>query len=330
MDAAGVLPTPRNFELWYAHLSGANPELSRRLATLSNEGVALTPAVLDTLHADCATSELDVDAVVEGAEAIGQAAQAVVDQVATGGEELRRYGDILLHWTNQLGERRTVDGLVQAVATLTAETARAGERNRILEQQLSASAARIARLKDSLAEVKREATTDALTCLCNRKAFEARLRRLLTAARTDGGAVSVLLIDVDHFKRINDTYGHHTGDLVLRLIGRLLCDNVKGRDTAARYGGEEFAIILAGANLQAGAIVAEQIRAALDGKRLVNKTSGQGVVGVTVSVGVAQFRPGETASSLIGRADAALYRAKHVGRNRVCTEDVRELDMVTA
>ena len=322
MNAAGASPTPRNFELWYTHLSGANPELSRRLEALLNEGAALTPAFLDTLHADCTASEADEDAITEGVEAIGQAAQAMVDQVTTGGEELRRYGNTLSHWTAQLGELQTVDRLVQAVATLTAETARAGERNRILEQQLSASAARIARLKDNLAEVKREAMVDALTSLCNRKGFDARLRRLLSAAKADGSAVSVLLIDVDHFKRVNDTYGHHTGDLVLRLIGRLLRDNVRRHDAVARYGGEEFGVILAGTNLQAGEIVAEQIRAVLDGKRLVNKVSGKGLAGVTVSIGVAQFRSDETAASLIKRADAALYRAKHLGRNRVCAEEV--------
>ena len=321
LEGAGVVPTPRNFELWYTHLSGADPKLSWRLEALLNKDAALTDAVLDSLHADCATPEFDLDAITDKAEAIGREAQAVVDQVTGNGAELRRYGDTLAHYAVQLGERRTVDGLVQAVATLTAETARAGERNRALEQQLSAAAARIARLKDTLAEVKREATTDALTSLCNRKAFDARLRKALSVAKSDGTAVSVLLIDVDHFKRVNDTYGHHAGDLVLRLIGRLLCDNVKGRDTAARYGGEEFAIILAGADGNAGAIVAEQIRAALDSKRLVNKASGEDMGAITLSVGVAQFRPGEAASSLVSRADAALYRAKRNGRNQVCTED---------
>ncbi len=209
---------------------------------------------------------------------------------------------------------------MQAIATLSEETRRAGERNRVLEQQVTASAARITRLRQNLAEMKQEATTDVLTGIANRKAFEARLRRAITQARSEQGALSVLLLDIDNFKRFNDLHGHRTGDLVLRLVGRVLADNVKGRDCAARYGGEEFAILLAGADLRAGATVAQQICDALSGKHLVNKGSGQGLGRVTASVGVAQFRDNETPAALVERADLALYQAKRTGRNRVCVE----------
>jgi len=107
---------------------------------------------------------------------------------------------------------------------------------------------------------------------------------------------------------------------VLRLVGRVVADNVKGRDTAARYGGEEFAVILAGADLRAGAVVAGQMRAVLDGKRLVTRGEQRHHGSVTISAGVAQFVAGDTAASLVERADAALYAAKHAGRNRVCIE----------
>ena len=330
MDAASVLPTPRNFELWYTHLSGGTPELSRRLLALVADDATPTDADLNALHAECVASGPDGDAIADGADAIDQAAQTVVKQIAENGAALREYDASLSSVTRQLGQDRTTDGLLRAVAMLTAETARASERNRVLEQQLSASATRITRLRQSLSEVKQEATTDALTGLCNRRAFDARLRRAMAHAKAGDGPLTLLLIDADHFKHVNDTYGHKVGDLVLRLIGRVLASNVKGRDTAARYGGEEFAVLLTGADLHAGAIVAEQMRAALDGRRLVNKGSGQHVQGVTVSVGVAQFRPGEASATLVERADAALYRAKRGGRNRVCADSAPELDAVVS
>ena len=323
MEQHGVVPTPRNFDLWFTSLDGSNPELGRRLSAILAADEPLTPAMLETLRAECMTPEVDVEAVAEGTEAIQSAAQDLLEQVAGSGSSLREYGRALSHWAVQLGQDRTVEGLTRAVATLAGETARASERNRTLEGQLAAATMRITRLKDSLAEVKQEATTDALTGLCNRKAFDVRLRKAASRARAEGNAVSLLLIDVDHFKRFNDTHGHQVGDLVLRLVGRLLGGNVKGRDTAARYGGEEFAVILAGADLRAAATVAGQIRAELDGKRLVNKGSGQGLGSVTVSVGVAQLRPGEHVTDLVSRADAALYRAKHLGRNQVCVEESR-------
>ena len=262
----------------------------------------------------------DEHSVADAAEALHQEAQGLVEDVAANGEQLRRYDAALTACSAGISADRSMESLARAVATLTVETTRASERNRVLEQQLAISTSRVARLRDSLSEVKREATTDALTGLCNRKAFDARLRRALSAAKADGTAVSLLLLDVDHFKRVNDTHGHHVGDLVLRLIGRLLSESVKGRDTAARYGGEEFAIILVGAALHAGRIVAEQLRCTLEGKDFGKRGATGEAASVTISIGVAQVRPGETGSAALARADLALYRAKETGRNRVCVE----------
>jgi diguanylate cyclase len=242
----------------------------------------------------------------------------VVEQVAGNSVQLKQYGDTLISWSAKLRQDQTVETLAQAVATLSAETTRASERNRELEHQLSASTARIARLKDSMQDLKRAATTDILTGLFNRRAFGTRMRRALSEAKTEGFPVSLLLMDVDHFKRVNDTYGHSTGDLFLRLIGRVLADNVKGRDTAARYGGEEFAVLLLRADLGAATTVANQLRMAMEGQQLGKKRSAPDAAKITVSVGVAQFRSDETAGAFIARADAALYQAKDLGRNRVC------------
>ncbi len=320
LQQRNILPTPPNFELWYTHLGGSNPALSTRLAVLLDTGMTPSSEQLRELHADCMVQEVDVDAIADGSEQLDKAAQAIVEQVVGNQAALRGYSDALSGVAVRLDQDRTVSGLVQAVTLLTAETTRASERNRALEQQLSASVGRITRLRQTLSEAKQNATTDGLTGLCNRKAFDARLRRAIARARTDQEAMCLVLLDIDHFKRFNDTYGHRTGDLVLRLVGRVIADNVKGRDTAARYGGEEFAVILSGAELRPSAVVAGQIRAVLDGKRLTIKGAQQEHGSVTISAGVAQFRTSDSAASLVERADAALYEAKHLGRNRVCVE----------
>ena len=317
-----VLPTPRNFELWFTYLSDSNPALSYRLSALLGAGLAPTPQQLRSLYSDCITQELDIDTVVDHSEQMTEAAQVMVERVVENQASLRAYGETLSGVAVQLDQDRTLDGLVHAVNTLTAETARASERNRTLEQQLAASSTRITKLRQDLVDAKQESTTDGLTGLCNRRAFDARLRRAMVRAKADQEPMSLVLLDIDHFKRFNDTYGHRTGDLVLRLVARIIADNVKGRDTAARYGGEEFAVILTGAELQAGAIVAGQMRALLDGKRLITKGVKQNYGSVTISAGVAQFRPGDSVASLIERADVALYEAKSLGRNQVCTENL--------
>ncbi len=321
MRQHGIVPTPRNYDLWFNYRSGTNPALIQRIVRALEQGQALTPAVLDALYSEfLAGPEIDLDAIGAGTDAIQATTQVLVANVADHRAALTGYGDTLAHWTQHLGHDSSVGSLMRALVALTSETTRAAERNRVLEQQLSASAGRISKLRQSLAAVKQEATTDALTGIANRKAFEARLRRATLQTKTRSDLISVLLIDIDHFKRFNDTYGHKTGDLVLRLVARVLADNVKGRDCAARYGGEEFAVLLAGANLRAGCIVARQICEALSSKHLVNKVSGHGFGHVTVSIGVAQYRPGESAAALVERADLGLYRAKRAGRNRICVE----------
>ncbi len=319
MQEHGVLPSPRNFELWYCHLDGSNPALSQGLSALLDAGVSPTPQQLRTLYSNFVTREIDVEAIADHSEQLGDAAQSLVEQVSASQTSLQTYGRALSTLTDQMDRDRTVGGLLDALTVLASETSRASERNRILEQQLAASLARIGKLRTELVDARQDATTDGLTGLRNRRALEAAMRRAMRTARGEATPMSLLLLDIDHFKQFNDNYGHRTGDLVLRLVAGIIADNVKGRDTAARYGGEEFAVVLTSADLQAGLTVAGQIRALLDGKNLVARGKQQPAM-VTLSVGVAQFRPGDSVGSLIERADAALYQAKRQGRNRVCCE----------
>ncbi len=170
--------------------------------------------------------------------------------------------------------------------------------------------------------MQKEALTDALTGIPNRKSFDMRLRVAAREARENEEPLSLLFADIDHFKHFNDTFGHQIGDQVLRLVARTLTDSVKGRDTPARHGGEEFAIILPQTPLNAARIVADQIRLGLMRRRLVGRDRRDNYGSVTLSFGAAEYRPGESLTTFVERADAALYFAKRHGRNRVATEDM--------
>ena len=140
-------------------------------------------------------------------------------------------------------------------------------------------------------------------------------------SRRQGDRLSLLMLDVDHFKGFNDTYGHATGDQVLAELARAICRNIRSCDIPCRYGGEEFAIILPGVDLEKAQEVAERVRQDFGRQRLdVESLDGYGEkaqVGATVSVGVAQARPSDDPASLFERADHALYQAKARGRDRV-------------
>jgi diguanylate cyclase len=205
--------------------------------------------------------------------------------------------------------------------TLSDASIAAGDRLAALEQLFKASIKRISDLKEKLIKAEHDATRDSLTGLSNRRMFDTALMQTANQSNQDQSAFALLLLDIDHFKKFNDTYGHTVGDNVLRLVGRLLFEQVKGRDMAARYGGEEFAIILAGAGLSDGMTVAEQIRATLERRPIVNRHSGQSFGVVTCSIGAGVYRSGEPIGDLVDRVDQALYRAKREGRNVVRTED---------
>ncbi len=164
---------------------------------------------------------------------------------------------------------------------------------------------------DLATDRKRQALTDELTDLSNRRAGEQAIARETALSRRTGRPLSFALFDVDHFKRVNDTYGHMTGDLVLREVARFLTAFLRRSDIAVRWGGEEFLVILAGETLEGARAFAERVRGAIELLRV-------GDVGpITISAGTAELEPGEDPEATVNRADANLYEAKSAGRNRV-------------
>lgn len=166
-----------------------------------------------------------------------------------------------------------------------------------------------------LEQRRREALLDPLTGLFNRRAMDAHLAMLVTSG--DRPATSLLVIDIDNFKTINDKYGHSVGDSVIRNVAELVRKSIRGHDLAARFGGEEFVVILADTPASGAMTVAESLRLRIELLRLKRTRDGEHLAPITASIGVSEMLPGDTAETLINRADDALYAAKNAGRNRV-------------
>ena len=331
MIRQGVAPTPQNYSLWYAHVSGATPELSRAIETIISSKQEFTSERSDELFHRFVGPDSRLAVLQQTGEQLEQAVSQILKNVETARGDAQAYGRTLDSYTTQLTTAANVDNLPTIIAGIIAETQRVTARNELLESQLSQTTGEIFELRQNLVAVRREATTDALTGISNRKFFEERLGDAARESMESGTPLSLLFIDIDHFKRFNDTYGHQVGDQVLRLVAKTLTDCVKGRDTTARYGGEEFVIILPQTRVTDAMRVAEQIRNTMMRHRIVSKSSREEYGTITLSIGVGGYRPGEPVDEVLQRADAALYQAKRSGRNRVCSEDeVRVEEKATA
>jgi diguanylate cyclase len=310
---------PRNYEIWYTYATGYNPVLNREINEALAQKGALSAADIDRIydtHLSSTTLTAGIDNV--GAKVVDEIDQVMAMIDATSGSAMS-YSESLADASRKLGvaDREGLRTIIESLVVTTKEVEKA---NHALEARLKASKHEILQLQHNLETVRHESLTDPLTTLANRKSFDLTIEKAIAKAQKSGEPLSLLMIDIDHFKQLNDTFGHLTGDQVLRLVARVFEQNVKGQDLAARYGGEEFAIVLPRTPPHRAGTMAEQIRNAVMAKPLMRRSTGEQLGRITISVGLATLRTHDTAQSFIGRADAALYAAKRRGRNRVMSE----------
>lgn len=232
-------------------------------------------------------------------------------------EANENFSTVLERAKEELHESLRTEQVRVIISYLMIENDRMKARTSNLQASLETSQRQIEKLKTNLATAEAQGLSDPLTGLKNRRGFDVVLASHLASARSGGQPLSLILADIDHFKSINDRYGHPAGDDVLKWFSRVLSSNVKGRDTVARYGGEEFAIVLPATPVDNAYKIASQIKAQLEGQFWQKPGAPNTMLRVTASFGVAQLEAAEGTSALVARADAKLYEAKQGGRNRV-------------
>ena len=312
--------SPRHFEIWYNYATGYNPSLNQMVnETLSRSGT-LAETDIDQIYESYISVNRFTDRIDRvGSQVVGEIEQ-VMAMIGAAAGNASSYSESLANVTQKLGVAADEPAVRAIVESLVHATKEMEKNNQALEARLSASKQEINQLQENLEVVRNESLTDPLTSLANRKYFDEALAKAIADSRTKNEALTLMMTDVDHFKRFNDSFGHLTGDQVLRLVASSVKQNVKGQDIAARYGGEEFAVVLPNTVLRSAITVADHIRRAVMSKELMKRSTGEHLGRVTISVGVASLQPNDTAQMLIERADTCLYAAKRSGRNRVISE----------
>jgi diguanylate cyclase len=303
-------PTPENYRIWYLYHAGTHGALRAEMESRLADGGRLDEAVMAGLHARHLAEEPQAAALGEVASQLEVSLGAAIRLIEGAEADATQYGTRLADFSRALAGPSS--GLCGALARILADTEQLCRQSRAVADHLTERTKETEALRAALEQAREAAMTDALTGLPNRRAFGVALAHALAGP----GPLSVALLDIDHFKKINDTQGHPAGDAVLRTLAQCIGDWLRETDHAARIGGEEFAVLLPRTAGQEAVRLADRLRRAVAAERFLT-ANGQGKFNISVSVGVAEHQRGEGAEELIGRADAALYEAKRTGRDRV-------------
>jgi len=310
---------PPSYTLWYEYVSCSNPGLRSALDERLAEG---RPLSLEETHAYYAKfiAEREIVATDDLQTQLQRTLEGLASMASSASTQAQRYGESLQDCGARLDAPACapdLDSLRAIISALAAETRRMQDSNSRLSTELESKRVEMLELSDKLATVRSEALLDPLTGLTNRRGLQRAIDERLTAENDGLRGCSLLMVDIDHFKKVNDTHGHLLGDKVLQAVARVLRACIKGQDLAVRFGGEEFAILLPDTPITGAASLAESIRQTVAKGQIRRADGGSAIGQVTVSIGVACYRLAETFDQWVDRADRALYASKQRGRDCV-------------
>ena len=315
-----IPPYPQFYELFYTYATGVNPSLNERINSILGNSIPKVE-VVESLYNEFLKTEAIDERVNIVSELMSKNIGSVHEAISSASETAKEYSGTLHQANSDMDKNLTPAQFKELTRQLMAKTSEMQAINAQLENKLDSAGEDIAELKKNLEEVQRQSMTDSLTKIYNRKFFDQHISMAITDAREKNEPMCLVMLDIDHFKTFNDTFGHQTGDQVLRLVGMTLKSNIKGSDMACRYGGEEYALILPDTDIAGAVAISDKIRQSIQAKELLKRSTNEKLGRITASFGVARLSPGDTEISIVERADNALYVAKRNGRNRVVAEN---------
>ncbi|TVT55897.1 MAG: GGDEF domain-containing protein [Azoarcus sp. PHD] len=310
-------PSPINYAVGYEYRIGGDAALNARI----DAHLAADKRLDDLLMRELYDEHLAIEQF-RNLRGLGGSLQELVDgligDISEAGKHTSGFHSTVENNISLLKRRNDSEAVTAIAADLLAATAKVHSSNATLKARLDSADQEARKLRDELERHRREALSDPLTGLLNRRGMEYHLDELAVSGARE--PLSVVVLDIDHFKRINDTYGHAVGDVVIRHVAKVMRTAVCAEDVTVRFGGEEFVILMPRRSLEEAEALAESIRVKVERLRLIRRQDKLALDPFTVSLGVASRHDDEAFDGIFERADKALYAAKNSGRNRVLTE----------
>jgi diguanylate cyclase len=320
MANRGIPATPKNYRLFYDYLTYAQPKINKAINKLLAKDVKFDSRMSNSLYNFFygeAPEAAQVGALNQAADTFISISDRMVESLNTARDQNDHFLEVLTSTSRQMADIDHPDEIKPYLASLMAETEQTLASTDVFSSRLKEAESLIASLKEDLKNQTVLASTDELTKLGNRHRLRLKGPRLIRQALEAGQPVAAIVFDLDWFKKVNDTWGHNQGDQVLKVCAGLIKTAARSTDLAVRLGGEEFLLLCSNLDLATAVKVAERVRESIATTK-IGLIDGKGqTMSITVSGGVAAYRPGEDIPALIARADAALYQAKNSGRNRV-------------
>ena len=311
--------TKKYYSVWFEYFMNRDQDLVGELEAIISSERPFTGDLSDYLYNKYCENDIEHSSM-EALYGAQELIKSIIEEIPKTSAATSDYGASLETYSTELDKADHLSQVLTLIKDLVSDTQKMAETTSGLQRKLEDATTRAENLKQQLVKSESDALIDALTGLHNRKGLTIEMKELCDEYAGNGTEFSVIMLDIDFFKKFNDTYGHQVGDQVLKIVGSTLHKSLKGGDFPARYGGEEFIVILPETDITNACIVAENIRKNIEsGKRKISKT-GEKLSPITVSLGVAQINASDTVESLIERSDKAMYLAKDSGRNNVKSE----------
>lgn len=320
IDKCSLPRRPDIYELFYAYVSGEMPEVTRALDKIFNAKKLPNEDDCGEVYKLFISDAQESNAMLDASDTVQDTIGDIKSVIAAIQDASQDFGENMSGMSKQLSEANSLEDVTELVKNMMSETSTIVEKNKKLETQLEKSSETMSGMQNELEKVRKEALTDGLTGLPNRKNFDRKLDDAFASFKETNEKFSLLVLDIDHFKSFNDTYGHQVGDRVLMLLARVMQDHANENLFPARFGGEEFVAIAQNMSLKDAATIAESIREGIASKEIINKTTGERLGQITVSIGVSEIQDNERIGQLVERADQAMYMGKKGGRNQVVTD----------
>ncbi len=315
-----LTPSPDNYRVWYEYAAGSIIELNADIDASITQQQTITEALCQKWYTQYLGTD-DHRNVDDARIAIGGMLSVMITHLKDLDSSSTHFCDSLSSCMEQLNDQPKLNDVKTIITAVTEEAKKVRDTNLDMKNTLDNLSNEVTALQEDVARLDSEALTDPLTQIMNRRGFDSSLKTITKESQEEDLDCSLIVVDIDHFKKVNDNFGHLVGDKILKFTAITLRQNIRGNDILARYGGEEFAIILPNTNYQGALSVAENLCQAVASKRLTTGSKAKTIGRITISCGVSTYKSGDDLEAFFDRADKCMYQAKEQGRNGVVGEE---------